>query len=555
MAETDEKKASFVASRTPTEEILAGICADVLGLPRVGVHDNFFEIGGHSLLATQVISRIREAFQVELPVRTLFEAPTVGRLAECVEASRLSGERQVAPPILPAPRSGSMPVSLAQQRVWIVDQLSPGGNASYNIPVAAHLSGALDVPALERSLSEIVRRHETLRTTFAMERGAPVQVIAPPTPVALPVIDLADRPEADRMPEALRQAAEDLRTPFHLAQGPLLRVRLFRISPEEHLLFMVSHHIVSDGWSISVFNQELAAIYEAFAQGRPSTLPDLPAQYADYAVWQHRWLHGDVLEGQMAYWKQQLANAPTQIDLPTDRPRPPVQSFRGARHTFELTPELAEEVKVFSQAQGATLYMTLLAAFKALLSSYTGADDIVVGSPTAGRTRVETEAMIGFFINTLVLRTSLADSPSFSQLLRRVREVVLGATAHQEVQFDRIVEMLRPPRDRSRNPVFQVNFRVHTAPPTPVTLPGLTARTVDVLEFATSKFDLALDLTAVDGLNGYMEYNTDLFDPDTIARVRQDFEETLKAVLRQPTTPLASLGLPRSPLKRAVAQG
>jgi non-ribosomal peptide synthetase component F len=283
-------------------------------------------------------------------------------------------------------------------------------------------------------------------------------------------------------------------------------------------------------------------------------LPELPVQYADYAAWQRQWLQGDVLEEEMAYWKQQLANAPTQIDLPTDRPRPPVQSFRGARHNFELATELAEEIKAFSQMQGATLYMTLLAAFKALLSSYTGTDDIVVGSPTAGRTRVETEGMIGFFINTLVLRTSLADSPSFAQLLRRVREVILGATAHQEVQFDRIVEMLRPPRDRSRNPVFQVNFRVQTAPPAPIDLPGLTAQPVDVLEFATSKFDLALDLTDVDGLHGYIEYNTDLFDPETIVRVRQDFEETLRAVLRQPTTPLASLNLPRTPLNRVVTK-
>jgi acyl carrier protein len=217
MAETDEKKTSFVASRTPTEEILAGICANVLGLPRVGVHDNFFEIGGHSLLATQVISRIREAFQVELPVRTLFEAPTVSGLAECVEASRLAGERPVIPPIVPVPRTGPMPVSFAPQRVWIVDQLSPGGNASYNIPVAAYLSGVLDVPALAQSLNEIVRRHEILRTTFAMEQGSPVQVIAPPSPIAMPVIDLSGLPEADRMPVALRQAAEDLRTPFNLA--------------------------------------------------------------------------------------------------------------------------------------------------------------------------------------------------------------------------------------------------------------------------------------------------------------------------------------------------
>lgn len=540
--------------RTPTEEIVAGIYCTVLGRDRVGMHENFFEVGGHSLLATQVISRIRAAFQIELPVRSLFESPTAAELAESVESRRRAGDTLLVPPLRAVPRSGALPVSYAQQRIWIVDQLSTGGNASYNIPVAAHLLGPLDVHALELSLLEIVRRHEILRTTFTMERGAPVQNISPTVDShdLFALIDLTGLAEPARMSEALRQAAMELRRPFNLAIGPLMRVHLYRLSAEEHLLLMVSHHIISDGWSISVFNQEMEAIYSAYLRGQLSPLPEPVVQYGDFAVWQREWLQGGAMDNEISYWKEQLANAPTHLDLPTDRPRPPVQSFRGARHTFSLPRELGDQIKQFSHTEGATVYMTLLAGFNTLLSRYGGSEDIVVGSPIAGRTRVETESMIGFFINTLVIRTDLSGSPSFSQLLRRVREVILNATAHQDVQFDKIVEMLRPPRDRSRNPVFQVNFRVQTGAPVPITLSGLDARPVELLDFATAKFDLALDISASDLLYGYIEYNTDLFDSETIVQMSDDFETTLRVVLSQPATPIASLTLPHSPLSRAV---
>ncbi|HEX2081286.1 MAG TPA: condensation domain-containing protein, partial [Longimicrobium sp.] len=421
----------YVAPRTPVEEVLAGIWAEVLKVERVGVEESFFELGGHSLLATRVVSRVRDVFAIELPLRALFEGPTVAELAKAVKEVRRA-ELPVLPPVVPVERTGALPLSFAQERLWFIDRLEPG-SAVYNMPMARRLGGALDEAALERSLREIVRRHEALRTVFAEVDGSPVQVIAPFDGFALPVEDLSGLGETDREAAVGRRAGEEAARPFDLAAGPLFRAALLRLGGEDHVLLLSMHHIVSDGWSMGVLVRELSALYAAYREGRESPLPELPVQYADYAVWQREQLAGEVLDRQLAYWKERLAGAPGLLELPTDHPRPAVQAYRGATVPFEISLELLERLQALGRSEGATLYMTLLGAFQVLLGRYAGSEDVVVGSPIAGRTRREVEELIGFFVNTLVLRTDLSGNPSFREVLRRVREATLGAYEHQEV--------------------------------------------------------------------------------------------------------------------------
>ncbi|HEU4561131.1 MAG TPA: amino acid adenylation domain-containing protein, partial [Longimicrobium sp.] len=444
----------YVAPRTPAEEVLAGIWAGVLRLERVGVTESFFELGGHSLLATRVVSRIREVFGVEVPLRALFERPTVAELAKTVEDERRRG-LPVLPPVVPAERTGALPLSFAQERLWFLDRLAPD-SPFYNVPAVWRLGGALDRAALERSLGEIVRRHEALRTTFAEVDGSPVQVIAPFDGFTLPVEDLSELGEADREAVVRRRAGEEARQPFDLAAGPLFRAGLLRLGKEDHVLLLSMHHIVSDGWSTGVLFRELSALYAAYREGGESPLPELAVQYADYAVWQREQLAGEALERQLAYWRERLAGAPELLELPTDRPRPAVQTYRGEMVPVELSLELLERLQRLGRSEGATLFMTLLGAFQVLLSMYSGSEDVVVGSPIAGRTRGEVEELIGFFVNTLVLRTDLSGDPSFREALRRAREVTLGAYEHQEVPFERLVAELQPGRSLSYSPLFQV---------------------------------------------------------------------------------------------------
>ena len=429
----------------------------MLGIPRVGVHDNFFESGGHSLLATRVISRLQDAFGVELTLRSLFEAPTVAKLAEAIGAVARPDGGTAAPQLCIVSHRGDLPPSFAQQRLWFFDQLEPGSPV-YNISSVFRLRGRLDVSALELSLSEVVRRHESLRTTFKSVGGQPVQVISAPQRLCVPVIDLERTQGCDPVVEAARLATEHARRPFDLASALFLRPSLLRLGLEDYVLVLSMHHIASDGWSNDILFREVAALYEAFVTGIPATLPDLPVQYADYAVWQRQWLQGEVLEKQVAYWREQLAEIPNSLELPTDFPRPPVQHFRGAVHRLAISEPLGEAARALGRQEETTLFMTLLAAFQSLLHSYSGQEDICVGSPIAGRTRTETESLIGFFANTLVLRTRVRANLTFRQLLGQVREVALGAYAHQELPFEKVVEALRPSRDPSRNPLFQVNF-------------------------------------------------------------------------------------------------
>jgi amino acid adenylation domain-containing protein len=533
---------AFVAPRTPTEELLAEIWAQLLDIERVGIHDNFFDRGGHSLLATQVVSRIREAFQVEIPLRRLFEVPTVAGLAESIEAARQAGPNLLAPPILPVPRNGDLALSFAQQRLWFFDQLEPG-LAAYNIPAAVRLKGPLNLSALEQSLNEIVKRHESLRTTFGKVEGRPTQVIAPTLTIKLPVVDLRKLPASEREIEVRRLVTAEAQRPFDLCQGPLIRATVLRLGDEEHVGLLTMHHIVSDGWSTGILVREVTTLYVAFCAGGASPLPALPIQYADFAHWQRQWLRGEVLETQIAYWKEQLAGAPALIDLPTDHPRPAVQTFRGAHQSLVLPKHLLEGFKALSCQQGMTQFMTLLAAFKVLLYRYTGQDDLIVGTPIANRNRLETEGLIGFFVNALALRTDLSGNPSFRELLRRVREVCLGAYGHQDLPFDRLVEELHVKRDLTRNPLFQVMFVLHNASLRTVELPGLTLSPVEG-DSETAHFDLTLQILDTEqGLTAAFVYNTDLFEAATIARMLGNFQILLEGIVANPEQRLSDLPL------------
>ena len=455
-----------------------------------------------------------------------------------------------APPIVPVPRDQTLPLSFAQQRLWFIDQWEPG-NPYYNIPTAVRLTGPLDVAALEQSLNEVVRRHEALRTTFVALEGRPVQVIAPvltvpplvfgPRDQRLPVVDLRGLAEAERGAEARRLASEEARWSFDLARGPLVRVTVLRLDDEEYVLLLNMHHVVSDGWSTGVFIQEMATLYQAFSAGQPSPLPELPIQYADFAVWQRGWLRGEVLEKQLAYWKKQLADAPAVLELPTDRPRPPVQTYQGTTESFVLSESLTAALQALSREEGSTLFMTLLAAFDALLYRYTGQEDIPLGSPIANRNRSEIEGLIGFFVNTLVLRTGLSGNPTFRELLGQVREMTLGAYAHQDVPFEMLVDELQPERDLSRTPLFQVMFVLQNAPMPLQGQSGLTFSPLEV-DSRTAKFDLTLFMVeTAQGLSGTWEYNTDLFDAATVARAVRYFQTLLEGIVADPDHHIADV--------------
>jgi alpha-ketoglutarate-dependent taurine dioxygenase len=478
--------------------------------------------------------------------------PLKQRIASLSPEQRALLEKRLMSKKAPAARDAGIPrrrtnepcpLSFCQQRLWFLDQLSPG-SSTYNIPNnLVRLGGPLNVDALRQALTVIVARHEVLRTNFAVVKGSPVQVIAEPRPVELPLKDLRRLAGPQRQAELQRLLEVEARLPFDLARDVMLRPTLYRLADEEYVFQLMTHHIAWDPWSKGIVYRELAVLYEGYLLGRPARLPEPSIQYADFALWQRQWLSGEVYEQQVGYWKRQLAGAAHRLDLPIDQPRPPVQSFRGAKYLFALPTALADAAKALSRQEGVTVFMTFLAAFKMFLYCYTAQEDISVGSPIAGRNRVETEGVVGFFINTLVLRTDLSGDPTYRALLQRVREVTLGAYAHPDLPFEKLVEALRPPRDPSRNPLFQVNFRVQTAPSPPLRLAGLGVEPLQLIDTATSKFDLALELSALEGFGGYFEYNTDLFDEATIHRMRDELEKLLGTVLGQPDTRLKSLDL------------
>ncbi len=532
----------YVAPHTVTEEILAGLWSEVLKRDSVGVRDNFFDLGGHSLLATQVMSRLRQAFRVELPLRTLFDAPSIAQLAEVVDAARTLGSSDQLPHVLPAPRTGPIPLSFAQQRLWVLAQLDPD-SPSYNIPIALRVLGPLDMAALQQSFDEVVRRHEVLRTIFKVNDGEPVQVIASPLSIPLPVVDLQHVPEQGRQAAADRLAAAEAQRPFDLDYGPMLRVTALRLSPVEHVLLLTLHHIVSDAWSAHVLVREVTALYRACVEQRPSPLTDLPIQYADFSQWQRTWLSGPVLDGELAYWKQILGGDLPLLSLPTDRPRQAVQQSSGAALTVEFPQDLSDALTVLSRREGVTLFMLLLTAFDVLLHRYTGMEDLLVGTPIANRNRKEIEGLIGFFVNTIVLRVDVSGNPTFTDLLHRVRDLCFDAYAHQDVPFEKVVDMVQPARDVSLSPLFQVMFDMQNAPTTEMEAPGLRFEPVDVVT-TTSKFDLSLSVQEFEGrLSATMEYSTDLFEGATIDRMLRHFYILLEGIISNPGCRIGHLPL------------
>jgi len=532
----------YIAPRTQTEEALAAIWAQVLKLERLGIHDNFFEKGGHSLLATQALSRIRARFGVDLPLREVFNAPTVAEMGAII--AQLRSQDAGETPIARVPRDRPLPLSYAQQRLWFLDAFEQN-SPFYNMPLAVNLTGPLEVSVLARSLRELTRRHESLRTTFANRDGAAFQIIAEEADDVFPVIDLSGLAASDREAERQRQVNREANRPFDLGQGPLMRATLLRLEPQRHALLHTMHHIVSDGWSMGVLIRETVVLYQAFARGLPSPLEPLPVQYADFAVWQREWLQSGMLEKQLAYWKETLGANPPALELPTDFPRPAVERFQGAILPGSLSPELSRRINGLARERQATLFMALLAGFNALMSRYSGQTDILVGSPVANRRRAEIESLIGFFANTLVMRADLAGDPDFNALIDRVKDTALGAFANQDVPFEMLVQALDVKRDMSRAPIFQVMFVLQNAPTDEidVAVNGLKMQPV-APESQFAKFDLTLFMMeAEDRINYLLEYNTDLFSRATAERMADHFQRLLAHAVERPDTPITQLPL------------
>ncbi len=532
-----ELEANFVEPSDPIQKQLAEIWTEVLGIERVGIHDNFFKLGGHSLLATQVVSRIRDLFRVELPFRYVFEYPTVSALAAKIDAADVTA--LIAPPIIPVMNGGPIPLSFAQQRLWFLDQLE-SNTSLYNLRTAYLLKGQLNVEALEHSINEVLRRHASLRTYFVTsDDGSPAQRILPPAPFNLPQRDLRHVPEREL--EVRRVITEEGQKPFQLARAPLLRCLLLRTAEEEHIFIFTIHHIITDGWSVNVFVREMAVLYESYLEQRPASLPELTVQYADFAVWQRNWLRDEVFDRLRDYWQQQLKGAPARLELPTDKPRPAIQTYRGTSQFALLSPELTQSLRELSRREEATLYMTLLACLSTLLHYYTGQSDIVVGTDVANRNRSETESLIGFFVNELVMRTDLTGNPTFRELMGRVREVTLGAYAHQDMPFDRLVDALKIERSPAHHPLFQVSFVYQNAPRTTVNAKSLTISTLP-LEYTVAHFDLVLRVwESGQGMQLMLEYNSDLFVQTTITRLLDLFETLISIVVQQPEARLDTL--------------
>ncbi|ETX03410.1 MAG: hypothetical protein ETSY1_00170, partial [Candidatus Entotheonella factor] len=534
---------AVVAPRTPTEACVATIWQEVLGLDQVGIHDDFFALGGHSLLATQVMSRLRNTLQVALGLRTFFANPTVASLSEALvthHQTLQAGDEQ--PAILPAPRDRVLPLSFAQQRLWFLEQM--GSGAAYNMPVPLQLKGQLDVAALRQTLNEVVRRHESLRTTFATaDDSTPCQIIRPQAAVDLPLTDLRHLSTVAQEAEAQRLARQEALMPFDLSRDLMLRAQLVQLAADENILLLTMHHIASDGWSMGVLVQELGTLYEAFAQGRPSPLPTLPIQYADFAHWQRQWLRDEVLESQLSYWTTRLHGAPPLLPLPSDFPRPQVESFQGSEWPIHLDNNLRTGLIQLSQTAGTTLFMTLLAAFQVLMKRYSGQDDIVVGSPIANRNRQEIEPLIGFFVNTLALRVDLSGNPAFRDVLAQVKAMTQAAYEHQDLPFERLVEELEPARHLNYNPVVQVIFALQNAPINDVSLPGLEVSTLPT-QVQSVRFDLEVHVWEVpEGLEGYCFYSTDLFEDSTIAHLMGHFERLLREVVSHPEQRIEAIPL------------
>ncbi|MDB4951628.1 MAG: Malonyl CoA-acyl carrier protein transacylase [Gemmatimonadetes bacterium] len=544
--------AEHVAPLTPAEARVAEIWAALLGVQRVGTDDSFFALGGNSLLGMRMVSRVREAFGVELPLRALFDAPTVAELARRVEDQRAGDAAAVA--VEPGGRAEGplrYPASFAQERLWFMDRLSPGGSV-YNISRALRLAGPLDAPALERALGEVVRRHAPLRATLREEKDGIVQVAAPFAGFTLPVGDLSALPAATREEEALRRAGEHAVRPFDLAEGPLFRAALLRLGGDEHVMLLTMHHAVSDGWSLEVLFRELGTLYAAFCAGQPSPLPPLPLQYGEHAARERERLGGAVLARDLAWWRERLAAAPPLLELPADHPRPAVQSFRGAREPVVLSARAVRAARALARAEGTTLFQVLLAAFQVLLSRYAGTADLVLGTPVAGRTQADTEGLVGFFANTLPLRADLSGDPGFREVLRRTRETLVGAWEHQDTPFEKVVEAVQPARGPDHAPLFQVSFALAEGAAAPPVLEGVRAEWMEV-DRPTARWDLEVALAEHgEDVRGYAAYATDLFEPATVRRMMDHLARVVEQCVAESDVRVSRVDLLGDDERRAV---
>ncbi|TAF06834.1 MAG: non-ribosomal peptide synthetase, partial [Nostocales cyanobacterium] len=530
----------FVAPRTPVEAQLAEIWSQVLKVEPIGIYDNFFDLGGHSLLATQVISRLQTAFNVTLPLRSLFESPTIAAFSQVVLEKQQTEADSNIPAIAPVASRENIPLSWAQERLWFVHQLE-GDSGAYTMSFAVGLSGDVNVKALEQAFQAMVDRHEVLRTRFGMQDNSPVQVIDPHLSINLPVIDLQQ--EADPREKVKQLAIAEISQPFDLVNDPVIRVKLWQLSSTEYFLAVAIHHIAADGWSLGIFITDLSAYYRAIVTNSSVNLPELTIQYADFTVWQRQWLTDQTLDRQLNYWMQQLADAPPILALPTDRSRPPIQTFNGDLQPIQLDSSLTQKLKQLSQKSGTTLYMTLMAGFVILMSRYSGQKDLVIGSPIANRNKTEIEQLIGFFVNTLALRFNVSPTASFTELLAQVQQVTQTAYDHQDLPFEVLVDHLELERNLDRNPLVQVMFALQNAPSSPWDLPGVNIEEIP-LGLDTVRFDLEIHLWDVpEGLTGVFCYNTDLFDRTTIVRMIQHYQEVLTAITADPQQPLSTVSL------------
>jgi len=522
------KPDAIAAPRTAIEEELTRIWAEVLGRDSLGIRDDFFELGGHSLLATQIVARLRDVFRVDLPLRSLFETPTIASMADRIQTDLQSEPARELPPILPVPRDQPLPLSFSQERMWFIQQLAPESSA-YNISAALRLAGPVRRDALRYSLNQIVRRHESLRTTFGLAEGQPVQIVAAPSEIKITEVDLMSFSADEREQEAQRLVNAESQRPFDLSRGPLFRVSLYCLGERDHLLLLAMHHIISDAWSLGVLGRELRALYLSATTGEPLSLTDPPIQYADFAHWQRNWFRGEIIEAQLNYWRRQLAGVQV-LELPADRPRPALQSHRGTYLSRPLPGPLLETIRELSRTAGVTLFMTLLAAFKVLLYRYTGQTDIAVGTPIANRKWRAVEDLIGTFVNTLVLRTHLGGEATFREFLGHVREVALEAYTHQDISFAKLVAELHPQRDPSHWPLFQVMFNLINLPAISLELAGTEMKFYEA-DRRGAQFDLTL--TVIDMPDTHLmtiEYNTDVFDAETMERLAGHYLTLLEGI-------------------------
>ncbi|MEN4957725.1 syringomycin E biosynthesis non-ribosomal peptide synthetase SyrE, partial [Pseudomonas syringae] len=541
---------TYVAPEGATEQALAEIFQELLGLERVGRHDGFFELGGHSLLAAQLVSRVRQQLNGDMALRQLFNHPTVAELAKVVDGLQTVDSDSIEP----IERNAPLALSFSQQRLWFLDRLDPGASSAYHMPMSLLLRGELDHRALKAALDRLVARHESLRTTFELHGEQPVQVIAAAdSGFALAEDDLRSQPYEQASLNASRIADSEAAAPFDLRQGPLIRGRLLRLADDEHMLLITQHHIISDGWSVGVLINEFTALYQAFTEQRSDPLPALSIQYADYAAWQRRTFTGERLAEQADFWREHLGCAPTLLSLPTDRPRPAVQSYRGGAVPVTIDAALHQRLERFCQAHNVTLFMGLLSAWSVLMTRLGNERDVVIGVPSANRGRTETENLIGFFVNTLALRVDLTQNPSVAQLLEQVRQTTLAAHEHQDIPFEQVIEALQPPRSMSHSPLCQVALSLdNTSIGGELKLPGLSLHPV-LQAHETAQFDLMLTLASENGaLNGVIEYASDLFDRSTVERFAQHFHTLLEAMVEDVAQPV--LGLPLlSPAQRLAS--